>query len=111
MDYKVRIVDSLLDLKLEAFGATLIKGPKGCGKTTSAKQKAKSFVAYFKEEKRKAKIRKGLKAERISRYSGHYPLYVTKPCCVTYRDNDTEWTKYGDTVTNTLTGENRFYEW
>lgn len=74
-------------------------------------EKANGFAAYFKEEKRKAKIRKGLKAERISRYSGHYPLYVTKPCCVTYRDNDTEWTKYGDTVTNTLTGENRFYEW
>ena len=36
-DYKKRIVDSLLDLKLESFGATLIKGPKGCGKTTSAK--------------------------------------------------------------------------
>ena len=44
-DYKKRIVDGLLDLKLESFGATLIKGPKGCGKTTSAKQKAKSFVS------------------------------------------------------------------
>ena len=36
-DYKKRIVDGLLDLKLESFGATLIKGSKGCGKTTSAK--------------------------------------------------------------------------
>ena len=52
MDYKPRIVDSLLDLKLEAFGATLLKGPKGCGKTTSAKQKAKSFVEFQDEEVR-----------------------------------------------------------
>ena len=36
MEYKKRIVDDLLDLKLEAFGAVLIKGPKGCGKTRTA---------------------------------------------------------------------------
>lgn len=42
----------MLDLKLEAFGATLIKGPKGCGKTTSAKQKAKSFVEFQDEDVR-----------------------------------------------------------
>lgn len=52
MEYKERIIDKLLDLKLEAFGATLIKGPKGCGKTTSAKQKAKSFVEFQDEEVR-----------------------------------------------------------
>ncbi len=50
--YKKRIIDKLLDLKLESFGATLIKGPKGCGKTTSAKQKAKSFVEFQDEEVR-----------------------------------------------------------
>lgn len=52
MEYKPRIIDKLLDLKLEAFGAALIKGPKGCGKTTSAKQKAKSFVEFQDEETR-----------------------------------------------------------
>ena len=46
MGYKKRIVDDQLDLKLESFGATLIIGPKGCGKTTSAKQKSKSFVEF-----------------------------------------------------------------
>lgn len=46
MEYKKRIIDNELDLKLEAFGATLIVGPKGCGKTTSAKQKAKSYVEF-----------------------------------------------------------------
>lgn len=52
MNYKKRIVDDLLDLKLESFGATLIVGPKGCGKTTSAKQKAKSFIEFQDEEQR-----------------------------------------------------------
>lgn len=52
MEYKKRIVDDQLDLKLEAFGATLIVGPKGCGKTTSAKQKAKSFIEFQDEEQR-----------------------------------------------------------
>ena len=33
MNYKQRIIDDQLDLKLESFGATLIVGPKGCGKT------------------------------------------------------------------------------
>ena len=52
MEYRKRIVDNQLDLKLEAFGATLIVGPKGCGKTTSAKQKAKSFIEFQDEEQR-----------------------------------------------------------
>lgn len=52
MEYKRRVVDDLLDLKLELFGATLIVGPKGYRKTTSAKQKAKSVVEFQDEEKR-----------------------------------------------------------
>ena len=52
MDYKKRIIDEQLELKLESFGATLIVGPKGCGKTTSAKQKAKSFIEFQDEEQR-----------------------------------------------------------
>ncbi len=52
MEYKKRIIDDLLEMRLEAFGATLIVGPKGCGKTTSAKQKAKSFVEFQDEEQR-----------------------------------------------------------
>lgn len=52
MDYRKRIVDDQIDLKLESFGATLIVGPKGCGKTTSAKQKAKSVVEFQDEEQR-----------------------------------------------------------
>ena len=52
MKYKKRIADDLLDLKMEAFGATLIVGPKGCGKTTTAKQKAKSVVEFQDEDNR-----------------------------------------------------------
>ncbi len=52
MIYKKRIADSLLELKLEAFGATLIVGPKGCGKTTTAKQKAKSVIEFQDENER-----------------------------------------------------------
>ena len=52
MEYMDRIIDEQLALKLESFGAVLIVGPKGCGKTTSAKQKAKSFVEFQDEEQR-----------------------------------------------------------
>ena len=52
MKYRKRIVDDLLDLYIESFGATWIVGPKGCGKTTSAKQKAKSIVEFQDEEQR-----------------------------------------------------------
>ncbi len=52
MEYKKRIIDNELELKLESFGATLIVGTKGCGKTTSAKQRAKSYVEFQDEEQR-----------------------------------------------------------
>ena len=44
MDYIKRIIDSELKEKLEISGAVQIKGPKWCGKTTSAKQFAKSVI-------------------------------------------------------------------
>lgn len=50
--YKGRIADKLLDIKLHAFGATLIVGPKGCGKTTTAKQRAKSIIEFQDEDLR-----------------------------------------------------------
>ena len=36
MKYLNRIADKTLDLRLEAFGAVQIAGPKWCGKTTTA---------------------------------------------------------------------------
>ncbi|MDO5330251.1 MAG: DUF4143 domain-containing protein [Bacillota bacterium] len=52
MEYKKRITDEAFDQKLRVFGGVLIIGPKGCGKTTSAKKKAKSIVEFQDEDKR-----------------------------------------------------------
>ena len=49
--YKKRIADILLDRKLEGIGAVLIEGPKWCGKTTCAEQKAKSVI-YMNDPKK-----------------------------------------------------------
>ena len=44
MKYIKRIVDKEIKEKLSISGAVVIKGPKWCGKTTSAKQVAKSVL-------------------------------------------------------------------
>lgn len=44
MNYLDRIADSLLQDYLDALGAILIEGPKWCGKTTTAEQKAASVI-------------------------------------------------------------------
>lgn len=43
-DYKPRVVDTMLEDKLDAMGAVLIEGAKYCGKTTLACQHAKSVL-------------------------------------------------------------------
>lgn len=43
--YLKRIADQMLTDKLESSGAVLIEGPKYCGKTTLAKQQAKSVLS------------------------------------------------------------------
>ena len=50
--YRKRITDISLEKKLETFGATLIVGTKGCGKTTTAKQYAKSYIEFQDEDSR-----------------------------------------------------------
>ena len=42
--YLPRIIDKLLEERLNAVGAVLIAGPKWCGKTTSAEQQARSVL-------------------------------------------------------------------
>ena len=54
--YYKRIVDKELSLKLRAFGATNIVGPKWCGKTKTALQKAKSKIMLQKEPDKEALI-------------------------------------------------------
>ena len=50
--YRDRITDEALQLKLKAFGATLIVGPKGCGKTTTGKHFSKSYIEFQDEDNR-----------------------------------------------------------
>jgi len=52
MDYLFRTADSLLEANLETFGATLIEGPKWCGKTTTAMQKAASVLQMQDPDKK-----------------------------------------------------------
>lgn len=54
MEYLKRVADKLLELRLEAFGAVQIKGPKWCGKTTTAEQYAKSVLKMQDPDKREA---------------------------------------------------------
>lgn len=51
-NYYQRILDKKLDKYLDAMGAILIKGPKWCGKTTTASRKAKSIVEFQNEDER-----------------------------------------------------------
>jgi len=50
-EYMRRILDDELDLYLDTFGAVLIKGPKWCGKTTTAEMHAKSVIKMQDPEK------------------------------------------------------------
>ena len=52
MNYKHRIIDKQFDERMHALGAVLFVGPKGCGKTTTAKQKAKTVIEFQNEEER-----------------------------------------------------------
>lgn len=44
--YLPRVVDAELDERLASSGAVLIEGPKGCGKTETATQRARSIVRF-----------------------------------------------------------------
>jgi len=50
MPYYPRIVESEIERKLRASGALLIKGPKSCGKTETAKLFAKSILLVDRDE-------------------------------------------------------------
>lgn len=52
MVYLKRIADNQLRQRLEAFGAVQIKGPKWCGKTTTAERQASSVVWMQDPDKR-----------------------------------------------------------
>lgn len=50
--YLSRIADKTLDLRLEAFGAVQITGPKWCGKTTTAERRAASVIKMQDPDRR-----------------------------------------------------------
>lgn len=51
-NYLPRIVDKVLQNKLEYMGAVLIEGCKWCGKSTTAKQFAKSYIEFQDPDKK-----------------------------------------------------------
>ena len=74
-DYKKRIADALLAEKLSYMGAVLVRGPKWCGKTTTARQIAKS--AAFLGDSVKGKAERLLAETRPDRFlKGSYPRLV-----------------------------------
>ena len=52
MEYISRIVDDVIDRKTEAFNAVSITGPKGCGKTRTARERCKTVIEFQDEDKR-----------------------------------------------------------
>ena len=56
MDYIRRIVDDVIDQRTEAFNAVSITGPKGCGKTRTAKERCKTVIEFQDEDKREGYI-------------------------------------------------------
>lgn len=52
MKYIKRILDDVINKKAEAFNALNIVGPKGCGKTRTAKERCNTIIEFQDEEKR-----------------------------------------------------------
>lgn len=74
-EYKPRIVDTILADLLESMGAVLIEGPKYCGKTTTASQKANSILYMADPEKKDQNLQ--LASTNIKRLlSGNVPRLI-----------------------------------
>lgn len=52
MHYVTRIIDEQISRKTKAFNAISIVGPKGCGKTRTAKERCRTVIEFQDEEKR-----------------------------------------------------------
>ena len=74
-DYLARVIDKQLDLRLRAFGATNIVGPKWCGKTTTAKQRAKSMIQLQKDPDKEGLI-KTAEINPLALLSGDKPRLI-----------------------------------
>ena len=54
MEYVRRIADKTIDELTEAFNAISIVGPKGCGKTRTARERCRTVIEFQDEEKRES---------------------------------------------------------
>ena len=73
--YMSRVCDEVLDLELSAAGAVLIEGPKWCGKSRTAEQKARSAV-YMQDSKMAASYRKTALAMPSLLLEGEHPHLI-----------------------------------
>jgi uncharacterized protein len=73
--YKKRIMDGLLEKKLQAKGAVLIEGPKWCGKTTTAVESARSSIMLAKTDTRE-QFRRLLEIDTDTALSGEAPMLL-----------------------------------
>ena len=65
MEYIRRVLDDVIDRKAEAFNAISITGPKGCGKTRTAKERCKTVIEFQDEDKRDGYIAVAETAPRL----------------------------------------------
>lgn len=74
-NYKRRILDSMLEKKLQAKGAVLIEGPKWCGKTTTAEEIAASKIMLAKPDI-KDHFRSLLEIDSDAALAGETPMLI-----------------------------------
>ena len=73
--YRHRIVDGLLEKKLQAKGAVLIEGPKWCGKTTTAEEFAASKVMLARPDV-KSSFKSLLEIDADAALAGATPMLI-----------------------------------
>lgn len=74
-NYKHRVVDGLLQKKLQTKGAVLIEGPKWCGKTTTAEEFAHSKVMLARADV-KANFKNLLEIDADAALDGTPPMLI-----------------------------------
>ena len=75
IDYMPRIADLLLKEKLKSSGAVQIKGPKWCGKTSTAAQTANSIL-YMQDPDQGANLIALAQAKPSALLDGEYPRLI-----------------------------------
>ncbi len=73
--YRHRIMDGLLEKKLQAKGAVLIEGPKWCGKTTTAEEVAASKILLARTDV-KNNFKSLLEIDTDAALSGETPMLI-----------------------------------